>query len=246
MSEAATTNRPNMDLWNALEPEALGLFLDDKFAPTMIRFAALMASYKRFLSQTNNGITSETVAEKATDFAKMLRSHVKEVEEVRTAVKAPVLAAQRQIDGKGREQTEPLVAAAVEVEERRRVYLKAKDAELRRVAIEEAARKEAEMQALLDQATETGDKEVIEQAEEIAEEAAIALKTATAPVSDLTRIRSAFGTASLRDNWVWEKAVDDITQVDPTYLMINTKLADAAVRSGIRQIKGLRIYNDPK
>ncbi len=245
MSEAATTNRPNLNLWNALEPEALGIFLDDKFAPCLVRFNELMAAYKRFLAATNNdGVANDVVAAKSTDFIKQLKGHIKEVEEVRTAVKAPVLAAQRQIDGKGRTLTEPMVNASVEVESRLGAFLRQKEIEARRAAAEEAARKEAEVQALLDHATETGDEAFVGQAEDVAAEVEVALKAATAPVDELTRLRASFGTASLRDNWVYD--VVDITKVPAAYLQINDAVVKAAIRSGVRQIDGLVIRNEPK
>jgi len=238
------TNRPQLDLYSALAPDVLDPWLDDKFAPCAVRFNELMAAYARWQKATADGVKDEIVAGKCTDFVKQLKGHVSAVEEVRVAIKAPVLAAQRQIDGKGRALTEPLVDAAVVVQGRLGLYLRAKDMEARRLAAEEAARKEAEVQALLDHATETGDQAFVEQAEEVATEAVIALETVTASPAELTRLRASFGTASLRDNWVYD--VVDIAKVPAAYLQVNDAVVKAAIRSGVRQIDGLVIRNEPK
>ena len=239
----ALRNVPSIDLYAALEPEALDVWLTDKFAARDLRSRELLASYKRFLAGTTAGIPSDDVAGKATDFARMLSAEVKEVEATRTDIKAPVLAAERQIDGMGRKFSEPLVAAKTEVEKRVTVFMRAKEADLRRVAAEEAARKEAEAQALLDQAAEAaadGDEEaeaeIIEQAE--------AVMTSN-PVFEAPRVRTQLGsTVALKDNWIYE--LTNISAVPAAYLLLNETVIKAAIRSGTRAIPGLTIRNEPK
>lgn len=243
MSVTEGHNRPVIDLWSALEPEALGAFLEDRFTPSRIRRDELIGAFKRFLKATAAGIKDDGLAAKATDFVRQIKASVKDIEETRTAIKAPVLAAQRQIDGMGRELAQPLVEASTEVERRVTVFMREKEAEIRRQAAEEAARKEAEAQALLDQAAES------EEAMEAAEEAFVAAETAQtlaeAPAKELTHIRTQLGTtAGLRDHWVYD--VEDITKVPAAYLQINDTVVKAAIRSGVRQINGLNIRNEPK
>ena len=236
-------NRPNIDLYSALEPDALALWLTDKFLPREVRGIELMTAYKRFLSATAAGITTEDTAGKATDFAKMLKAEVKEIDLTRTANKAPVLLAERQIDGIGRKFSEPLVAAMTEVEKRVTVYMRARDQEVRRLAAEEAARKEAEAQALLDQANEAADAGDFETEDEILAHAA-EVATETAPPEPV-RLRTQIGsTTALKDNWVY--TVDELAKVPVAYLLINDTVVKAAIRSGTRSIPGLTIKNEPK
>lgn len=248
----ALSNAPIIDLYAALEPAALQAWIDDKFGPRETRTNELLASYKRFLTATAAGIPDDAVAGKATDFARQLKAEVKEIDATRTDIKAPVLAAQRQIDGIGRKFSEPLVGAMTEVEKRVTVFLRAKEQEARRVAAEEAARKEAEAQALLDQAAEAaseGDIEaeadIIEQATTVMAEAQAAEIVAEARPAELTRVRTQFGTTTaLKDNWVY--SVDDISQVPAVYLLVNDAVVKASIRSGARSIPGLSIRNEPK
>jgi hypothetical protein len=181
----------------------------------------------------------------------MLKTEVKEIEAVRTSIKEPVLAASRQIDGTGRKLSEPLVTACTEVEKRITAFLRIKEAEARRVAEEEARRKEAEAQELLDQAAEAeaaGDveaaAEIVDQANAIGDEIVAIAAVAEAAPQELTRVRTNIGTTALRDNWVY--SVEDITKVPGPYLQINDTVVKAAIRSGTRSIPGLSIRNEPK
>ena len=239
----------HMDLHSALDPDAIEAWLNDQFAARQARAASLLASYKKFLFATASGIQADDIAAKAADFAKMLKVEVKEIDQVRTAIKEPVLAATRQIDGMGRKLSEPLVSAMTEVEKRITAFLRAKEQEARRVAAEEAARKEAEAQALLDQACADGesavDGESVTAAADLMEQVQAAEAIAEAPAKELTRVRTQLGTTTaLRDNWVY--AVEDITKVPAAYLQINDTVVKAAIRSGTRVIPGLIITNEPK
>lgn len=249
---AVLRNTPVIDLYSALEPDALAAWLSEKFAARDARHAELMTSYKRFLASTSAGIATDDVAGRATDFARMLKAEVKEIDATRTTIKVPVLAAQRQIDGEGRRLSEPLVAAMTEVEKRVTAFLRIKEQEARRQAQEAADRKEAEAQALLDQAAQaeaSGEVEAVEdmvqQAGAVMAEAETAAAVAEAPISALTRIRTQMGsTTALRDNWVY--SVDDITKVPAAYLLVNDALVKAVIRTGTREIPGLTIRNEPK
>ena len=239
----------HMDLHSALDPDAIEAWLNDQFAARQARAASLLASYKKFLFATASGIQADDIAAKATDFAKMLKVEVKEIDQVRTAIKEPVLAATRQIDGMGRKLSEPLVSAMTEVEKRITAFLRAKEQEARRVAAEEAARKEAEAQALLAQACADGEDalsgESVTAAADLMEQVQAAEAIAEAPAKELTRVRTQLGTTTaLRDNWVY--AVEDITKVPAAYLQINDTVVKAAIRSGTRVIPGLIITNEPK
>jgi len=239
----------HMDLHAALDPEAIEAWLADQFAQRQARGAALLASYKKFLFATATGIVADDIAAKATDFAKMIKVEIKEIDQVRTSIKEPVLAATRQIDGMGRKLSEPLVAAMTEVEKRITTFLRAKEQEARRVAAEEAARKEAEAQALLDQACADGEDaisgEAITAAADLMDQVQTAEAITEAPARELTRVRTQLGTTTaLRDNWIY--AVEDIAKVPAAYLQINDAVVKAAIKSGTRAIPGLTITNELK
>ena len=62
---------------------------------------------------------------------------------------------------------------------------------------------------------------------------------------ELTRTRGVGGAlTALKDNWVAELV--DITKVPVAYLQVNDATVRAAIRSGVRDIPGLRIVNEAK
>ncbi len=248
----AMTNRPTVaDLYNALAPDFITPIIDDQFAPLKVQTDILLASFGRFDMQTVAGIQTEDIAKRSADLIKKLKVQVSDVEAARVAIKAPVKAASDQIDGKGREQTKPLVDAASTAQKRLDAYMKAKDAETRRVAAEEAARKDAEAQTLVDSAVSNAEEatRLVAQAEEAAAEAALAFETATAPTPDLSRLRGNLATASLHDDWKIE--VVNIKDIPAELLMLNEKAAMAIIRAQAKRkqvphIDGLVIRNEPK
>lgn len=245
-------NAPSLNLWDALEPETLGAFLDDRFAPRAVRGAELLASYKRFLQSTTAGIQDDAVAGKASDFAKMLRVEIGAIEDTHHAIKEPVKLAANQIDGMRRKLFEPLSAAKVEVEKRVTAFLRVKEQEARRLATEEAERKERLAQAAMDVllTNEDSDPEVVEELLEKSEvlhyEAQEAQALAEAKPAELTRMRTAVGTTtSLKDNWEFTGIID-MALVPVHFLLVNEQMVRAAIRGGTREIPGLRIENKPK
>lgn len=239
------TNRPVVDLWSALEPDALAAFLDDRFEPRTARGRELLERYKKFLAATVSGIANDQVNAAATDFAKMIRVEIKEVDETRVAIKAPVLAASRQIDAKGKDLADPLLAASVEIERRVTAFMKEKDRKTRAEAAEAAARAEAEAQRLIDKAAASGSQEAEEAAVEAIAEAQAAEAVADAPTPELSRVKTQLGvTAGLRDNWEFE--VVNLNAVPAHFLMLNEAAVKLAIKQGARVIPGLKIENRPK
>ncbi|HNR12876.1 MAG TPA: hypothetical protein PKM59_06140 [Thermodesulfobacteriota bacterium] len=57
-------------------------------------------------------------------------------------------------------------------------------------------------------------------------------------------IRTESGSASMRKVWTFE--IEDLAQVPPEYLTLNEKLVRQAISGGIRQIRGLRIFQMKK
>lgn len=80
-----------------------------------------------------------------------------------------------------------------------------------------------------------------------AEAARAAQDISTPPptLPDATRTRSLSGAlTALKDNWVAELV--DITKVPTAYLQVNDAAVKAAIRSGVRDIPGIRIWNDAR
>jgi hypothetical protein len=237
-SEVARPNRPVVDLAVALEPEALGAWLEHEMAEHAARCAELGAAYERFLLATRDGIADDTATGRATDFAKMHKAEITAIDATRKRIKEPVLHAQRLIDGAGNGLTTPLRAQALTIENRIATYLTSKA---------EAARREAEMEAqrLAAAAAEAVRDAEPEEAIAALKEAAEAEALATASTPDLTRTRSATGAlAGLRDNFVYE--VKDIALVPTHLLQVNDAAVRLFIRQGARHVPGLRIWNDAR
>jgi hypothetical protein len=236
--DRARPNRPVVDLAAALEPEALGAWLEHEMAEHAARCAELGAAYERFLVATAGGIADDTATGRATDFAKMHKAEISAIDATRKRIKEPVLHAQRLIDGAGNGLTTPLRAQALTIENRIATYLTGKA---------EAARRAAEMEAqrLAAAAAEAMRDAEPEEAIAALKEAAEAEALATASTPDLTRTRSATGAlAGLRDNFVYE--VKDIALVPAHLLQINDAAVRLFIKQGARHVPGLRIWNDAK
>jgi hypothetical protein len=233
----AVSNAPIVDLAAALDPAALAVWLEHEYAAHEARAATLAASYERFLPATAAGIGDEAMAGRATDLARMMGVAVSDTDATRTRIKAPVLHAQRLIDGTAKKIVDQVATMRGVVEQRVTSFLMAKEAEARRLAEAEAAR--------LELAAASAAQADAPEAEAVANEAWHANQRATASAAELSRTHTqSGGVTSLRANWRFE--VLDLAKVPPQWLMLNDKLVSAAVRTGTRSIPGLRIFNDVK
>lgn len=238
-------NLPAIDLTRALEPETLAVWLDSQFAPQSATVDELLASYGRFLVVTASGIASEEIAGRATDLVRKMRNLNEETEKERVRIKAPVLSAQRAIDGAATTIKARLSAPLAEVNRRVTVFLQAKEIEVRRLAMLEAARAEAEATRLTQEAIRGAGGETVKQAIEEIGKQQEAEAVVAAPAKDVARVRSTTGgTASLAENWIY--SVVDITKVPRELLMIDDAKVRAMIKVGIRKIEGLLIKNEPK
>jgi hypothetical protein len=243
-------NRPLIDLAGALEPEALTAWIGDRFTLHTERGAALLAGYRKFLLVTHAGIPDVDVATRATELVRQIKLAVNETDSERVRIKAPVLAAQRAIDGAAGAITGPLVIAFTECERRVSMFMVERDRQTRMAAAEMATRAAASADLLTYEAVATGDAETTERAVEVRTEQHTASAIVQAPLAELTRLRPASGkgTAALRDNWTYTLA--DISKVPAHLIMLN----DAAVKAQIKaapkgttpMIPGLTITNNPK
>lgn len=237
-------NLPVVDLARSLEPETLAVWLDGQFAPQVAVVGELLASYSRFLFATSSGIASEEVAGRAADLALKMRDATAETEKARVRIKAPVLAAQRAIDGAAKAVEDRLVAPLVEIRRRVTVFLQAKEIEVRRLAMIEAARAEAEASRLMQEASRQGSAEVVKQAIEAIGQQQEAEAIVTGSSADVTRVHSKGGSASLAENWTY--TVVNIAEVPRAVLTVDDAKVRMMIKAGIRKIEGLLIKNDPK
>ena len=118
------TNVPHVDLAAALDPAALAIWLDYQYAEHAANNRALMERHQKFLDVTKDGISDDVIAGAAADFAKVLKAEAGATDETRTRIKAPVLHAQRLIDGEAKKLTDRLTAAAATVQTRLTVFLR--------------------------------------------------------------------------------------------------------------------------
>ena len=218
------SNTPIIDLAGALDPKSLQWWIDYEYSTHAAAIDALLTRFDKFTEVTASGISDDFVAGHAADFARDLKAAAGALDETRTRIKKPVLHAQRLIDGSAKALSDRVASAVREVEARITEYLRLKEAEARaKLEAEEAARA-----AVADDiALATLDQET----------AATAL--------ELTRTRGIGGAlTALQDRWVFE--VVDITKVPTAYLQVNDAAVRAAIRSGVREVPGLRIWNDAK
>jgi hypothetical protein len=222
--EIARSNTPAIDLAAALDPASLSAWIEWSYASHAAEIGALLERFVAFTDVTRDGIRDDFIAGHAADFAKDLKASVNALDGTRTRIKKPVLHAQRLIDGEAKALSDRVMAAVAEVEARVTTYLRAKEAEIRRAAEAEAARLAAEADditlAVLNQAKE-------------------------ATALELTRTRGLGGAlTALVDRWTYE--VVDMAVMPRGYLMPNDAAIRGSIKAGVRDIPGLRIFNDSR
>jgi hypothetical protein len=118
-------------------------------------------------------------------------------------------------------------------EEHRR---KVEEARVKAEAEAEEARKTAEAEAIEAGFTEEESTELAElEAEAVKDESPIIL-----PPVPVTTIETPRSKATVRKVWTFE--VENINKVPAVYLLLDPKAVNGAIREGVREIKGLRIF----
>jgi len=237
------SNIPTLNLTAALEPSALAAWLDFEFAEHEARAAELAAAFERFLLATKDGINDDETTGRATDFCKVHKAELTAIDVTRSRIKAPVLHAQRMIDGAGKKLADPLKASVAVIEDRMASYLRRKAEAARREAEAEAQRLAAVAHEAMREA-ETAPEQTTGAIAALADaQQAEALATASTP--ELTRTRSPHGAvAGLKDNWTY--AVEDVSKVPAHLLQVNDAAVRLAIKQGQREIPGIRIWNDAR
>jgi hypothetical protein len=239
------SNVPVVDLAGALAPDKLTAWLDYQFADHVSNVATLTARYEKFCEVTASGIGDDVMAGHSTDFVKLLKDEINATDTTRTRIKAPVLHAQRLIDGEAKKLTDQLNTEAGVVTDRITDFLRRKEAEARRAAEAEAERLRIEAEARIAEAQATATIEANLSALEAIDQAETAAAIAEAKPIELTRTRSAGGgLTGLKDNWVYD--VVDLAKVPAHLLTVNDAAVKLAIKQGSREIPGIRIWNNAK
>lgn len=242
-------NAPTINLAETLDPAKLQPWIDYQYAGHRERAVTLSGAFDRFLAATKGGITTDEVAGRAAEFVRQIRAESSATDTTRSTIKAPVLHAQRLIDGDAKKIVDRLSAMASTVEATAGEYLRAKAEAVRKAAIEEAQRSALAAHEALLAADALGTTGAAEEAVEAVQEARIAEAQANASLPDLSRTRHVSGAMmGLKDNWQYR--VVDLSKVDPAYLTINDTMVKAAMKSAGKKIADLRIagiefYNSP-
>jgi hypothetical protein len=233
---------PPLDLARDLDPALLTDYLDNAYAAHRAASLVLRDRYERFLIATRNGIADEHICGIATDFREQVKAGIADCDKTRSAIKAPVLQAQRLIDGAAKAISDPLANLLPIIEQRIAAFLAAKAKAEREAAELEAQRLAAAAQEALQAADRGGDGEVAIEALQAAQEAEA---RATASLPELSRVRSVHNSvAGLSDNWEYGITHPDL--VPRQFLMVNDAAVKLAIKQGAREIPGLRIFPNPK
>lgn len=236
---------------NPPEGDALTLRLDEMHASLRERADELLAAVERVPATLD-----ETTHDRAAAFVKQMKLHARKVDESRTAEKEPYLDGGRKVDAWFKRVSDPLGEACRKVEARITAFLRAKaDAERKareeeaRRAREEAERRAAEMKADEDLTAAVAAETTAQQAE----------KAAAAPVADLARTRTAYGTTStLRTELAFEvtgKAaavraladlIDDeaVAKAMRAWLRLNRVAAENIIDGKADPLPGVRLFRN--
>lgn len=241
-------NSGALDLTLALDPTQLLSDLQADAQPLFIRKEELIAAFSRFQAATADGIPDEETQARAGDFVRQIAAHVVVVDARRTAIKKPVLEAQRIIDEFfKRDITDPLDAAKRAVLAKVTAFLHKQQQEEAARRRAEAERQRAEAERLAAEAERTASPRMMERALE-AEEKAWA--TGAAPVK-VEAVRSDLGTTISSRRGPWKMRVTDISKIPHAYLLPNepvlialAKTHATSIEAGTQPIEGVEFYRD--
>lgn len=202
--------------------------------------AAVIQSGNQSLIQAASTAVLETEPQLSVgvDILSEIKQRIKSVESERTALVKPLNDHVKLINGKFKTVTEPLEEAAFilnrKVLERQKII----QAEKTRIAEAERQRREAELLVAAEKKEAIGDSEKAEQLLEYA--AAVKAKPVSTGHGTFTEAKS-----TITKRWTFEIVDLRLTaQRAPDYLMVNAPVVREAIREGIREIPGLRIFQE--
>ena len=235
------------------DEEILRQKLEEKSCDLRRRYDDLIASLERMPAVCE----SDDMAGKMGDMAKILSACEKEFEAQREAEKKPYLNLGRAVDSFYRAYSDGLEAGKKKVLARLQPFLRKKEEEARRAALEESRRQREEAERLAQEAASLAAAKMTQAAAETINEAArlddeaarAARKAEETKASEFARTRGSYGSvATLGTKWVGEiisRDELDIVRLLP-YLSLDSlqKALNAYVKAGNRELKGARIFED--
>jgi len=230
------------------DPAALATLWARDHADLLARRDQLLAAFSRFEAAHGDGISSDEVAGRAADFSRLLAREAAAAEAVRKELKSPLLAASRALDRFFKtDVSDLLAAAAAKVEALLGAWQRGKLTAERQLR-EGAARSAREAADRLAQAAmQSGDADLMQQARQADDAAQRAELGVQAGLAAVARTAGEGGAvASLKSHWSFE--VVDFEMVPREWLTIDERKVRAAIRGddGLRDIPGLRIYDNPQ
>lgn len=219
--------------------EALVQNLAEANADLIARRDALVASAGTWPTT----LEDEGIAARVTDAVRQLKAAIKSAESRRDEAKRPHLDAGRAVDAFFKHTiADPLDSAARTLTDRLTIYQRAKADAERRVREDAEARAREEAARLAASMTDA-DHASLDRAIAAEETARQAGSAAIAKPAELSRTRGDFGAvASLRTRWTF--AVTDLAVVPREYLSLDTAKVNAAIKAGVREAPGLRIFQE--
>ncbi len=214
-----------------LEPQVLDLQLPAIVGMALVR-GSLAAHEARIVKMLEEArvweITDDLSLGHAVEMAAEAKKLNKEIEVARTGFIQPALEYQRGVTNLSKGYQDRL--ATIEIDLKRKITGYQTRVELERLKQQEAARK----------ATEELQKKIDKEAKKAGVEAPQVMAPVIAPAPTTTRTEK--GSLSFREVWKFE--VTDAKKVPRDYLEISDTLIRNAVKAGIREIPGIKIYSE--
>lgn len=170
------------------------------------------------------GIHDDQEMKVATDTLAQVNAFLKRAEEARTFIVKPLNDHVKLINAEFKKITDPLTFADRSIRNAMSAFYQAKE----RARLEEQVRLDA--QAKADAAIQGTPSLIPEVVADLA------------PAVDKT-VKTEAATAGFRDNWTYE--IIDAALVPREYLTVDGPAITKAVKSGVREIAGVRIFNEP-
>lgn len=242
VQQAATMHHPELitQTQEKTAPAAINPYdlmpVRDALAPYEDAIAAMQAEADSIV------ITDEASAEKAVEIASRAKKAGKNLEAARKAFVADPNSYVKEVNGITKYYAEKLAVVEKGIGAKHAVYQRAVEAERRR--LEEEAHKEAER---LRRAAEEEARKAAEEAKAKGEEPPAPVQVEiTAPAVPKTDnvVRSQAGTAHVRQEWKF--AIEDASAVPREYLTVDERAIREAVKNGVREIPGMRVYQETK
>jgi hypothetical protein len=231
-------------------------WLEHQCAILREREKELLESFGRF-DKGFPVIDNDDVQGRATDLANKIRDHIKLIGTHHAIEKAPVLVAQRAVDGFFKALSSKLEAALPVINRRRTAYAQKVEAERRAKAQAEAKALADKAAAAAAQAIQHDDADALESASRLGDAAQDAADAALAPAAELSRVYSPLGgVASLTTRWKLDVEASDLLMLVKAiaagkapldFVQFNTTRIGYAIRSEkLRSCPGLAIQEDRK